>query len=175
VLRGAQHTLHPGMIGGQGSLGGSTEVKGSVGARLRQCCPEALRVAEMSNVACTFTGLHLTHSQKHIRRRTHAPSPATFATGTASQATSREKDLIKVQKRGEGCEPSRFHFPASDYTSGPQTSIPNFRTGRITECMMRSFAATLMREDISTTAKPEMLPSHFGRGWLCAYPKTKHS
>jgi hypothetical protein len=32
VLRGSQHTLQPGMIGGQGSIGGSTEVKGSLGA-----------------------------------------------------------------------------------------------------------------------------------------------
>jgi hypothetical protein len=34
MLRGAQHTPQPGVVRGQGSMGGSMEVKGSVGSRL---------------------------------------------------------------------------------------------------------------------------------------------
>jgi hypothetical protein len=110
----------------------------------------------MRKVTCTFTGQHLTHSQKHFRRHTRATSPSRFAregTDTASQATCREKELIK---------PSRFRFPASGCAGGPQTSMPYSRIGRIKEWMIRRFTTTLMRGDISTPHQACNAPKPIG-------------
>jgi hypothetical protein len=145
LLRGAQHAPQPGMVRCHSSMGGSTEVKGSLGVR-----PEAFRVSEMSEVTRTFTGQHLTHRQKYFKRDTRTASSARFAgegADTACQATRREEELIKVQERGRG---PRLRVPTTRCAGGPHTSIPYSRTGRMTEWMMHSWAATLMRGDAST-------------------------
>jgi hypothetical protein len=66
LLRGVQHAPQPGLVSCHSSTGGSTEVMGSLGARLPQCGPKALRVTKVSDVTRTFTGQHLTHRQNHI-------------------------------------------------------------------------------------------------------------
>jgi hypothetical protein len=71
---------------------------------------------------------------------------------------------------GGGREPRRFRAPATRCTSGPRSSIPYSRTGRITEWMMRSLAATLMHRPPSG-----MLPTLCGRRQQYAYPKSKRS
>jgi hypothetical protein len=48
LLRGAQHAPQPGMVRRHSSTGGSTEVKGSLGAQLPRRGPQAFTVAEMS-------------------------------------------------------------------------------------------------------------------------------
>jgi hypothetical protein len=87
MSRQVLRALQPGMIGGEGSMGGSMSVKGCVGARLPQCCPEAFTVMEMSRVTCEYTGQHLTQRQTHFRRHARVTSASRFAgegTETAS-------------------------------------------------------------------------------------------
>jgi hypothetical protein len=103
LLRGAQHTLQPGMVRRHSGTGGSTDVKESLAVRRPRRGAKACRVAEMSEVTRTFTGQDLTHRQKHFRRDTRPASPARFAwegADAGSQATCREKKLIKVHQRG---------------------------------------------------------------------------
>jgi hypothetical protein len=101
--RGAADPLGPRMVWWQRSMSSGTEKQAAGGVRTRRCGLQTCRIAQMSEVARTLAGKHLTNSQKDCGRHTRTPSPTSFATKSAhpaSQATGRQKKVVKELQRG---------------------------------------------------------------------------
>jgi hypothetical protein len=73
--------------------------------RTVRCGLQACRAPQMSEVARTLAGKHLTDSRKDCGGHTRAPSPASVPAKTADptgQATRRPKRVVKVLEWGRG-------------------------------------------------------------------------
>jgi hypothetical protein len=101
--RSAADSLGPRMVRRHCSMGSSTEMQAGVGIRTLRCGLQACRVSQMSEVARTLAGKHLTHSQEDCGGNTRTPSPSSLPAKTADpagQATGREKKIVKELEWG---------------------------------------------------------------------------
>jgi hypothetical protein len=108
VLRGA---LQAGMIGGEGSMGGSTKVKGSVGARLPRCCQEAFKVMEMSGVKRVHWAAPDTQTKALQETRTRDKSAQVRRGGHGN------RKLGEIQREGVDSSAEEGEGPASHFAS----------------------------------------------------------
>jgi hypothetical protein len=91
------------MVWRQRSMSSGTEKQAAGGVQTLRCGLQTCRVSQMSEVARTFAGKHLTNSQKNCRGHTRTPRPASLSTKSAdptSQATGRQKKVVKELEWG---------------------------------------------------------------------------
>jgi hypothetical protein len=84
-------------------MSSGTEMQVVAAVRTLRCGLQTRRVSQMSEVARTLAGKHLTDSQKDFGGHTRTPSPSSLPAKTAdptSQATGRQKKVVKKLEGG---------------------------------------------------------------------------